>query len=890
MTLTYSYYSIYAIVIVTITMTFSKECDETSLSYATNQTTRLSSRKHGTYMIQSLMSVTEGYPCDKVTIGGLIRIQAVKYAIETRTHALGLNIGYQIDDACLSLPVTMKRALEIVKDHENYQCLSSVSSNSCPVIGNKAASSKKEAMLAVIGAYFSFTTIPLSSLLSVFSIPQLSYGASSPILSKRTDFKSTFRSIPPDTKAIQVMIEVIKHFGWSYVFVIGSDDEYGKMGLRLLKKHASENNICITGEMFIPFVSAKTRGVAKDIAAQMKIENKATVVVMFNYALQMAEYILQEAEELNLHRVYLTSEAWNPEVLTTNDIPKNQLESVLTVSLDYGETDKKFIDHVNRTIYEDFYCDIWLRQFILTKYNCLVRSIQGSSLHGIDSDRTNCTVSTEDILLNVINGSPNQINNLIDLVDSVVYALERVVNTHCSHLKNMTECRQKILPAQVTEALQHMNFTTRQNRIFTYDSNGDPYFISYSLEQIQYDAVLGRHMYVPFGKWKSKDSPQLDIYKNSIRIPKWSLDGKFPISSCSVDCLPGFHVVARQGCCWKCQKCDKGSISNSTNAKSCSECQQGFHTKNLIECLETPIFHVEISDAIGMSTTIASIIGLILSSVCLMFLKKFKDTQAVKGLSKRFLVSSFTLIILTFCYTILHLIPLSTTVCQVRNIYYHMMLTMFSLVLLIKNKSVARFISKYVNNKTNSKIAEIILSVSVISTEVCLLVVWQLNELLPLRKVYGNYEYFEECEIKFSWLRFSSFALPFVIILIASVQSLSDRHAKVQYGENKFLHYTCLAFSIINLVHVVTLNQVTGKYKELVILITTISFGYIYMGLMLTTKIFHAFIEPKRKLSQAHGVCNIGFPSERPISQTNPMLNQNANSGNLKLATITKNF
>jgi len=112
----------------------------------------------------------------------------------------------------------------------------------------------------------------------------------------------------------------------------------------------------------------------------------------------------------------------------------------------------------------------------------------------------------------------------------------------------------------------------------------------------------------------------------------------------------------------------------------------------------------------------------------------------------------------------------------------------------------------------------------------------------------------------------------------------------VQYGENKFLHYTCLAFSIINLVHVVTLNQVTGKYKELVILITTISFGYIYMGLMLTTKIFHAFIEPKRKLSQAHGVCNIGFPSERPISQTNPMLNQNANSGNLKLATITKNF
>lgn len=888
-TFPYSYNFIAIIIIVTTisptNTTFSKRCDETSLNYATNQKTKLSSKKPGSYMIQSLMSVTAGYPCDIVTIGGLIRIQAFKYAIETRTHALDLDIGYQIDDTCLNLPVTMKRALEIVKGHENIQCLSPINSDSCLL--RDVVPSKDDAILAVVGAYFSFITIPLSSLLSAFFIPQLSYGASSPLLSKRSDFKSTFRSIPPDLRAIEAIIDVIKHFGWTYIFAIGSDDEYGKIGLRLLKKHASENNVCVTGEMYIQFVSEETRGAARNIAAQMKVENNATVVVMFNYALRMGEYILQEAEKLNLNRIYLTSEAWNPEVLTTNDIPKKQLESVLTVSLDYGETDEKFIHYVNKTIHEKFNCDVWLNQFILQKYNCNVTNIHKATLHGYDRDGVNCTVSANDILLDINSASPNQINNLIDIVDSVIYALENVTKTRCSHLKNMTECRQQIQPNHITEALKHSNFTTRQNRKFAYDKKGDPYFISYSLEQIQYDPVFGKHVYVPFGKWESKILPQLKIYNDSIRIPKWSVDGMLPISSCSVDCLPGFRVVARQRCCWKCQKCKDGSVSNSINAKSCNECPPGFHTKNSIECLETPILHVEIYDAIGMSTTIASIFGIILSGVCLILIQKFNNTQAVKSLSNRFIISSITLMLLTFSYTALHLVSPTSNVCRVRNVYYHMMLTMFSLVLLIKNKSVARFISKYINNKTNSKIAEIILSLAIVSVEACLLIVWQVNESFPLSKNYENYEYFEDCKIHFSWLWFSSFALPFVIILIASVQSLSERHTKVQYGEYRFLHYTCLAFSIINLAYVVALSQVTGKYQVVVTLITTISYGYIYMTLMLVTKIYHAFIEPKRKSSQAHGVCNIGFHGERPTSQ-NITLNPIDGEKNSKIATITR--
>ena len=104
-----------------------------------------------------------------------------------------------------------------------------------------------------------------------------------------------------------------------------------------------------------------------------------------------------------------------------------------------------------------------------------------------------------------------------------------------------------------------------------------------------------------------------------------------------------------------------------------------------------------------------------------------------------------------------------------------------------------------------------------------------------------------------------SFALPFVVIVIASVQSLSESHTKVQFGDYKSLHYTCLAFCIINVAYVITLNIVINQYKVLVSLITTIAYGYVYMGCMICTKIFHAFTEPKRRSSKTMGVCNIGF-------------------------------
>ncbi|XP_066919228.1 metabotropic glutamate receptor 3-like [Clytia hemisphaerica] len=808
------------IIFVTLLVQNTRPCDEDyQILNHQNKYQLFSSTKHGTYMIQSLMSVSEGGPCDRISIGGLIRVLAVKFAIETRKVATNLSIGYRIDDTCLNLPVTMNRGIEIINSHEQTTCLAT-NQNTCPTNHNVR---KSNIFLAVIGGYFSFTTIPLSSLLSAYSIPQLSFGASSPLLSKRSLYKTTFRSIPSDESAVQALIDVVGKFGWTYIYVIGSDDEYGKIGVHLLKKHAAENDVCITGEMYIPFESKDTQRIAKEIALDMQKQENATVVVMFNYALKMGEYILQEASHLNLSRLYLTGEAWNPEVLSSANIPVEQLESVVTVSLEYGQPSQKFLDYVNETINSCYDKDIWLKQYIFQQSGCLVTSNDDfGRLTGKDLNNKTCEIESNDILQRILNDNPSQINNLIDLVDSVSNALDGFTSKNCP--LSSIDCGTSIKPSQVSEALKAVDFQTRRGDPFKYDPNGNPVYVSYSIEQIQFDAVSGQHKYEQLGRWESQREKRLDIDKAMIRIPSWS-GNEMPTSSCSEKCVAGEKITAKQRCCWKCERCPKGSISTEPNSLQCSPCTKGYHTKDFINCELTPIKHITLEDTIGLTTTIISCIGIVLMFLCLYLLRYLKETAIVKSMDVRFVASSTLLVLTSFCYTFLHLILPTNNICRVRNIFFHALLTLFSMVLLLKNRSVSRFISKFVNNKQSSTFAGALISAFILVLETAFILVWQFMESFPVTKTQANYEYFEECKLEFSLYRMLAFVLPFIITVIASVQSLSESHAKVQFGEYKFLHYTCLAFCIINVAHIITLNLVNNRYQVLVLLITTMSYG-----------------------------------------------------------------
>ncbi|XP_035766354.1 G-protein coupled receptor family C group 6 member A-like [Neolamprologus brichardi] len=83
-------------------------------------------------------------------------------------------------------------------------------------------------VLAVIGGYYSEIAIAVTRLLNLEYIPEISYGATSGLLSDKTRFPSFMRTVPQDDHQARAISEILDNNGWTWVGVLTTDGEYAR--------------------------------------------------------------------------------------------------------------------------------------------------------------------------------------------------------------------------------------------------------------------------------------------------------------------------------------------------------------------------------------------------------------------------------------------------------------------------------------------------------------------------------------------------------------------------------------------------------------------------------------------------------------------------------------
>ena len=567
--------------------------------------------KEGDIMLGGLFSVHRpadqpGSQCGELHLRELGRMQAMIFAIERINNDTSLlsniSLGYDIRDYCGNL----SKAARLV-----YKLLTV---DTCVNVCQNAT--RKKAIISLIGPYESSTALFIGGILRMLNFSSISGSATSAELSSLA-YDHIFRTAPSDQFLAKAMVDLVTHFNWSYVAVVGLDNSYGRNGAWAVASESTsrKSSFCIALTRFVRHESLN-RSIS-NIVIQLKQMDNVKVVILWLYGNYQSKFLAEVKRQNLTGRVWIFSEAPLTSTLTVEGILESSLGFALHEFSDSGFKeylkDRLVKEKDNRSFPEwnDSTSEIWK---LLRSKKCVHRQIKQCS---------------NNLIKKIYNAN---VPCIIDAVYAVAHALD-IFYRNFSH--NETKDRRKLQIAyssDVQKLLGRVSFHGLTGKI-KFDRFGDrasAYYDIFSFEKVSNGDVESIKM-VRKGEWNnSKRNETSLIFHEALNWTTTS--GRPPKSECSERCPPGTRKSFTSPCCWQCLPCLGGTISPSAGSESCSECPIGTMSNQAkTECVALPSANISYSSASGIVILTFATLGVVVTLLCLAALHKFWNSPIVKA-------------------------------------------------------------------------------------------------------------------------------------------------------------------------------------------------------------------------------------------------------------------
>ncbi|XP_070592559.1 vomeronasal type-2 receptor 26-like [Erythrolamprus reginae] len=116
---------------------------------------------------------------------------------------------------------------------------------------------REKRLLAVIEGTESDISEQISTMLSLYKMPQISYGFVSETLNDKTHFPFMYRMVPKEEYLYWGIAKVLHHFRWNWIGLLAPDTDNGKRFLRTFSPILTRNTICVAFSVNIPVLPWK---------------------------------------------------------------------------------------------------------------------------------------------------------------------------------------------------------------------------------------------------------------------------------------------------------------------------------------------------------------------------------------------------------------------------------------------------------------------------------------------------------------------------------------------------------------------------------------------------------------------------------------------------------
>ncbi|XP_060780445.1 extracellular calcium-sensing receptor-like [Neoarius graeffei] len=573
--------------------------------------------------------------CRSISFREFQNAQTMLFAIEeinNRTDILpGVKVGYRIYDACGSVEITTRSALSLVNGNGK-----NTSVMSC---------SKSDTVQAIIGQASSSPSLAISATVGPLHIPVVSHFATCACLSDKKKYPSFFRTIPSDYYQSRALAKLVRHFGWTWVGAVCSDNDYGNNGINEFIIAAKEEGICV--EYSMPFFRMDPREKILEIVDIIKASTSKVIVAFVAYS--DFGFLLNEMALQNMTGFqWIGSESWISDINPASAQWQHLLKGSMGFAIPKAQIKglRQFLTKINPVTDAAIYKELWETIFeckLPTKENTEIKQM----CKGNESLSEVQNLYTDVSELRVA-------NNVYKAVYAVVYALHNILN--CSkkdseqarHIScaNITDSK----PWQVFSELKKLHFTTTAGEDVYFDENGDP-AARYELLNWQQEKD-GKIVVVKVGFYDGSLQTDLQLSFNNISITWANSKAQVPVSVCSPSCPLGSRKAVQKGrpiCCFDCIPCAEGEISNVTDSLTCTMCPPELWSNNRKDtCVIKLVEFLSFEEIMGIILVSFSLLGVSFTICIAVIFFKHKDTPIVRANNSE--LSFLLLFSLTLCF------------------------------------------------------------------------------------------------------------------------------------------------------------------------------------------------------------------------------------------------
>ncbi|XP_040902372.1 extracellular calcium-sensing receptor-like [Toxotes jaculatrix] len=533
-----------------------------------------------------------------------------------------VTLGYTLYDNCGALIIGFSGALSLASGQEEQFLLQENCLGTPPVLG-------------IVGDSYSTFSIAISNVLGLFKLPLVSYFSTCSCLTDRERFPSFFRTIPSDAFQVRAMIQILKHFGWAWVGLVVSDDDYG-----LHVAQSFQSDLAQSGGGCLAYVEVlpwdRDPSVLKRIVYSVKTST-ARVVMVFAHVIHMIQLMEEVAQQDVTGLQWIASEAWTSAAVLQTPRLMPYLSGTLGIAIRRGEMPgfKEFLLQIRPDLHQNSsYGKNMVRQFWEHTFQCRFAPPPAG---WVETGGAVCT-GEEDIenleteFLDLSNLRPEY--NVYKAVYALAYALDGILQCEPGRgpfSGHTCATLQTLEPWQLVHYLQKVSFTTSFGDQVSFDENGDALPI--------YDIM--NWLWLPDGTFKLKNvgevkrtpskGEELTLDEDKIF---WNFESKEPPRSvCSESCPPGTRMARKKGepeCCFDCIPCSEGKISNRTDSMECTICPEDFWSSPQRDhCVPKKTEFLSYHEPLGICLTVTSLLGTFICAVVLAIFIYHRSTPMV---------------------------------------------------------------------------------------------------------------------------------------------------------------------------------------------------------------------------------------------------------------------